>query len=201
MDYPLYGHPPGNATAPNQARNAPSTWPWWVYLVGILVILLVVLTCTAIGMGIYAWYSQRRIQKEAQRPAEREAVERGEAEIGNGTAKDGTANDALRVLRRDPSPPKAITTQPGAAPAVEVWGIDAELSEDGSSWRISTITAWVNDIPEGTGPDMADLETQLFRARQCEELWMARGRRLKRPKVTFASNLARRELVSDYIDR
>jgi len=194
MAYPLYGHPP------NQAENTPSTLPWWAFVVGALVILLVFLTCIAIGAGICMWNNERRITQEVQLVAEARAAKRGQAGIGSGAPNYGAADHALQILRREPSALTVIIAQPYAAPVVEVWDVDDELYESGSSWSIDTIKAWVNDIPDGVGPDMADLETQLFWARLYEELWMGRTRRLDTPKVTFANNLARREHVSGYAD-
>jgi hypothetical protein len=183
--YPLYGHPPGNTTTPNQAENTHSTWPWSIYLIDILVILLVILTCVAIGVGVCMWHKQTRIMKEAQRLRELDAAKRGHAGIGDGATEDGTTNHKPQILRKESGSSTAIITQLNPALLVNVWDIDAELSEDGSSWRVNTIRAWVNDIPDGMCPDMADLQTQLLRARHYEKLWMVRGRRLTVPKVTL----------------
>lgn len=138
------------------------------------------------------WHSQRRIKKEEQRLAEVEVAERGEA----GREQNGTAN-----MAREQNSPKAAITQFNAAAVVEVWNVDAELEEDRSSWRVKTIKAWVDCVPAGLGPDMADLETQLLRARQYEETWMVRGRRLHRSKVVFADelNLPNRDHISNCI--
>jgi len=179
--YPLYW--PG--TTPNQAENTHTTWPWWVYLIGILAILLVFLTCVARDVGVYTWHKQMRIMKKAQRLRELYATKRGHAGIGDSAAEDGTADHRPQILRKEPSSPMAIITQPNPELLVEVWDIDAELSEDGSSWRVNTISAWVNDIPEGMCPDMADLETQLLRAKRYEKLWMMRDQRLTIPRVTL----------------
>jgi len=190
-DYPLYGHRPGNTPTPNQTKTFPPPWLWWVYVIGVLVIILVILTCVAVSIGIYKFHRQRRIMKEAPRFADVEAAQRRQA-----INRNSAANHPSRILSRDPSTSGMIIFQPPLAPLAEVRGINVELLEDGSSWRINTIMAWVNEIPEDAGADMADLEIQLLRARRYEDLRMERGRRLERPKVTFAPNLPTREHVT-----
>lgn len=93
--------------------------------------------------------------KGAQRlAAGLEAAERGQA--GAGREQTGNAN-----MAREQSPSQATITHHNPAPLVEVWDIDAELREDGTSWRIQAIMAWANGIPGGMSPDVANLETQL----------------------------------------
>jgi hypothetical protein len=178
-DYPLYGHQPGNTPTPNQTETFPSPWLWWAY-----VIILVILTCVTISIGIYKFHHQRRIMKEAQRLAGVEAAQRRQA-----INRNSAANHPSRILSRDPSTSGMVIFQLPFVLLGKVRDIDVELLEDGSSWGINTIMAWVNEIPEDAGADMADLEIQLLRARRYEDLQMERGRRLERPKVTFAPNL------------
>ena len=158
----LYGTPSGVTITPNQVESTPPTWPWWAYVIGILVLLLVILTCVAIGVGIHKFCNQRRTLKEARRLADAEAAEQGQAAGIRGRS----ANQLSRILHRDPSASRAVTIHPIIEPLAEIWDVDAELSVDGSSWRVNTIQAWISDIPEDAGADMADLETQLLRARQ-----------------------------------
>lgn len=139
-DYPLYGHRPGNTPTPHQTETFPPPWLWWVYIIGVLVIILVILTCVPVSIGIYKFHQQRLIMKEAPRFADVEAAQRRQ-DINRNSA----ANRLSRILSRDPSASGIVIFQPPLAPLAEVRDINVGLLEDGSSWRINNIMAWVNE--------------------------------------------------------
>jgi hypothetical protein len=188
-DNTLFGHPPGSTTPPNKTETFPSPWPWYVYSIGALVIILVILTCIAVSFGLYKYLSQRRVANIEATPGKQART------------RNNTATNASRILQRDTSSFKTVTLQPPREPAEQIWDVNNELYESGSSWRINTITAWVNDIPEDAGLDSANLEIQLWRARRYEELWIVGGRILEKPKATFAWDLPTREHVMVHIDK